>query len=97
MGAAAGRFDRALRGMDNPTRPSRITVFCVPQQRDDSHVGESDEGKRVENTMTVGEILDALYDAIGCTWVTGSSFVDEVSDWVDHVRECEAQPENDED
>ena len=47
--------------------------------------------------MTVGEILDALYDAIGCTWVTGSSFMEEVCNWVDHVKECEAQPENYED
>lgn len=55
------------------------------------------KGKRVENAMTVGEILDALYDAIGCTWVTGSSFMEEVGNWVDHVKECEAQPENYED
>ena len=43
----------------------------------------------MENTMTVADILDALYDGIGSTWVTGKSFVEEVSEWVDSLRELE--------
>jgi len=38
----------------------------------------------MENTMTVAEILDALYDSVGCSWVEeGHSFVDEVAAWVE--------------
>lgn len=40
--------------------------------------------------MTVAEMLDELYDSIGSTWVTGKSFVEEVGEWVDHLRELEA-------
>ena len=36
--------------------------------------------------MTVAEMLDALYDSIGSTWVTGKSFVEEVAAWVESVR-----------
>ena len=41
----------------------------------------------MEHTMTVTEILDALYDGIGCSWVEkGRSFVDEVAAWVESTR-----------
>jgi hypothetical protein len=40
----------------------------------------------MENAMTVAEILDALYDGIGCCWVSGKSFVEEVAAWVESVR-----------
>lgn len=39
--------------------------------------------------MTVAEMLDALYDNIGSTWVTGKSFVEEVGEWVDRLRGIE--------
>lgn len=39
--------------------------------------------------MTVAEMLDALYDSIGSTWVTGKSFVEEVAAWVETVTELE--------
>lgn len=42
------------------------------------------------NVMTVGEILDALYDGIGCSWTEeGHSFVDEVAAWVENNRPLE--------
>lgn len=45
----------------------------------------------MENVMTVGEILDALYDGIGCSWVEeGHSFVDEVASWVEEARASES-------
>ena len=50
----------------------------------------------MENTMTVAEMLDALYDSIGSTRVTGKSFVEEVGEWVDHLRELEACEDDDE-
>ena len=46
--------------------------------------------------MTVAEMLDALYDSIGSTRVTGKSFVEEVGEWVDHLRELEACEDDDE-
>lgn len=49
------------------------------------------------NTMTVAEILDALYDGIGASWVSDMSFVDEVADWVERVREDETYPDDEED
>jgi hypothetical protein len=44
----------------------------------------------MENTMTVAEMLDALYDGIGASWVSGMSFVDEVAEWVERVQKDEA-------
>ena len=44
----------------------------------------------MENTMTIAEILDALYDSIGCSWAEeGRSFVDEVAAWVEDNRPIE--------
>ena len=44
----------------------------------------------MENVMTVGEMLDALYDGVGCSWVEeGRSFVDEVAAWVEEARASE--------
>lgn len=49
-----------------------------------------DEEVDMEHTMTVAEILDALYDGIGCDWCEeGQSFIDEVAAWVDNARACE--------
>ena len=37
----------------------------------------------MEHMMSIADILDALYDGIGCTWCEeGRSFVDEVAAWV---------------
>lgn len=45
---------------------------------------------QMDNVMTVGEILDALYDSIGCSWVEeGHTFVDEVAAWVESNRPLE--------
>lgn len=41
------------------------------------------------HTMTVAEILDALYDGVGSTWVDGTSFVEEVAAWVEYNRPVE--------
>jgi hypothetical protein len=49
----------------------------------------------LENTMTVAEMLDALYDGIGSTWVTGKSFVEEVAAWVETVTEPEEDRDDD--
>lgn len=46
--------------------------------------------------MTVAEMLDALYDNIGSTWVTGKSFVEEVDEWGDDLRELVACEDDDE-
>lgn len=43
----------------------------------------------MDNSMTVAEILDALYDAIGSTWVSGKPFVSEVADWLASVTEAD--------
>lgn len=53
--------------------------------------------EHMKNTMTVAEILDALYDGIGASWVSDMSFVDEVAEWVERVREDEAYPDDEED
>lgn len=50
----------------------------------------------MENVMTVGEMLDALYDGIGCSWVEeGHSFVDEVAAWVEEARSSEEDADSD--
>ena len=51
----------------------------------------------MENTMTVTEILDALYDGIEASWVSDMSFVEEVVGWVERVREDETYPDGEED
>lgn len=51
----------------------------------------------MENTMTVAEILDALYDGIGASWVSDMSFVDEVAEWVERTKEDEACSDGEED
>ena len=68
-----------------------VTPVC-----NDSRAKKAWEGAALENTMTVAEMLDALYDSIGSTWVTGKSFVEEVGEWVDHLRELEACEDDDE-
>ena len=51
---------------------------------------------RMENVMTVGEMLDALYDGVGCSWVEeGRSFVDEVAAWVEEARASEDEDDAD--
>ena len=95
MGATAGRFVRAVRGPDRPTHPSLVKEMMSPSNAmipASRNTGRS----RMENTMTVAEILDALYDGIGSTWVTGKSFVEEVGEWVDRLRETEADDDGDE-
>ena len=47
--------------------------------------------------MTVAEILDALYDGIGASWVSDMSFVDEVAEWVERTKEDEACSDGEED
>ena len=39
--------------------------------------------------MTVAEILDAPYDGIWRSWISGRSFVEEVGELVDRLRELE--------
>lgn len=51
----------------------------------------------MENMMTVAEILDALYDGIGCSWCNGPGFVEEVEAWIDNIKalcDDEAELEN---
>ena len=38
------------------------------------------------DSMTIAQILDALYDGIGSTWDSKYSFVDEVAAWVEETR-----------
>lgn len=95
MGAAADGFARARRVFGYARRPNPRQRINVTLPCNDSPRPQRDREASMEHTMTVTEILDALYDGIGCSWVEeGRSFVDEVAAWAETTR---AHEDGDED
>ena len=47
--------------------------------------------------MTLTEMLDALYDGIGASWVSDMSSVDAVAEWVELSRDDETCSDGEED
>ncbi len=82
------RLSRSEHGSKTPAHPSPI--WNQRSENDNPSLDKQERENAMEHAMTVAEILDALYDSIGCPWTEeGHSFVDEVAAWVENNRPLE--------